>query len=74
MVQNLKDAGCGPDKILAVCRLCEGGQIQDAIRLLRQHRCGLMDHLHQSQSRVDCLDYLVCRMEKELESTKGLQM
>lgn len=33
--------------------------------MLRKHRCGLMDSLHESQERVDCLDFLVWRMEKE---------
>jgi hypothetical protein len=41
------------------------GQVQDAIKMLRKHRCGLMDSLHKSQWRVDCLDFLVWRMEKE---------
>ena len=35
--------------------------------MLRKHRCGLMDSLHESQERVDCLDFLVWRMEKERE-------
>ena len=38
--------------------------------MLRKHRCGLMDSLHESQERVDCLDFLVWRMEKEKESLK----
>ncbi len=33
--------------------------------MLRKHRCDLMDSLHESQGRVDCLDFLVWRMEKE---------
>ncbi|WP_168356805.1 hypothetical protein [Petralouisia muris] len=41
------------------------GQIQDAIKMLRKHRLSLMDSLHESQERVDCLDFLVWRMEKE---------
>lgn len=67
MIQNLRDAGCDADKISEICRLCDAGQIQEAIRILRQHRCGLMDKLHQSQNRVDCLDYLVYEMQKELK-------
>ena len=48
-----------------VGRLYGNGQVQDAIKMLRKHRCGLMDSLHESQWRVDCLDFLVWRMEKE---------
>lgn len=66
IIQNLKDAGCSADEISSVSRLCDAGQIREAIQVLRRHRCELMDNLHQSQSRVDCLDYLVFKMEKEL--------
>lgn len=67
MVQNLKDAGCSAQTIEKVCRLYGNGQVQDAIKTLRKHRRGLMDSLHESQERVDCLDFLVWRMEKEKE-------
>ena len=65
MVQNLKDAGCSAQTIEKVCRLYGNGQVQDVIKTLRKHRCGLMDSLHESQERVDCLDFLVWRMKKE---------
>lgn len=65
MIQNLKDAGCGSQTIEMVCRLYHNGQVQDAIKMLRKHRCSLIDSLHESQERVDCLDFLVWRMEKE---------
>lgn len=67
IIQNLKDAGCGSNEIIEICRLWDAGQIKDAIRLLRLHRCGLMDSLHQSQNKVDCLDYLVYKMEKKIK-------
>ncbi len=48
-----------------VLRLYGSGQVQHVIKTLRKHRCSLMDSLHESQERVDCLDFLVWRMEKE---------
>ncbi len=65
MIQNLKDAGCGSQTIEKVCKLYNNGQVQDAIKMLRKHRCSLMDSMHESQGKVDCLDFLVRRMEKE---------
>ncbi len=65
MIQNLKDAGCGPQTIEKVCKLYRSGQIPETIKMLRRHRCNLMDSLHESQGKVDCLDFLVRRMEKE---------
>ena len=51
---------------MKVCNLYDNGQIQDAVKALRKHRCSLMDSLHKSQERVDCLDFLVRRMEKAI--------
>ncbi|MBD5549717.1 MAG: hypothetical protein HDQ96_00855 [Lachnospiraceae bacterium] len=64
LIQNLEDAGCGLETIMEVCRLYENGRIKDAVKILRKHRCILMDRLHESQERVDCLDFLVRHMEK----------
>lgn len=64
IIQNMKDAGCNSEIITRICRLYAGGQIQDAVKVLRRHRCKLMEQLHESQSKVDCLDFLVRQMEK----------
>lgn len=66
IVQNLKDAGFEADEILDICRLHDAGNLKDAVRTLRRRRCDLMEELHESQNRVDCLDYLVYQLEKEL--------
>ena len=65
LIQNLKDADCNQKTIEEVCRLYDSGQIQDAVKTLRKHRCSLMESLHESQEKVDCLDFLIWRMEKE---------
>lgn len=65
LIQNLKDAGCVETVIAEVRILYENGRIQDAVKRLRRYRCTLMDTMHKSQEHVDCLDYLVRRMEKE---------
>lgn len=60
----MKDAGCDRKTITKICRMYADGQIQDAVKVLRWHRCHLMEQLHESQNKVDCLDFLVRRMEK----------
>lgn len=67
--ENLLDAGCPEDSARAVERLYNAGQLDDALRRMKILRCDLMDQLHRSQRRVDCLDYLIRQTEKELEST-----
>ena len=63
-MQNLKDAGCNEKELADICRLYSAGQMRDVARALRRHRLKLMEKLHESQRQVDCLDFLVYRMEK----------
>lgn len=71
LIENLKDVGCDEKRIEKICRLYSAGQVQDAIRVLRGHRCKLMERLHESQDKVDSLDFLVQRMEKEEKRKNG---
>ena len=64
LLRNLKDAGCSPATVDAVCALCAAGCTAEAVAALRRHRCRLMDALHQSQEKVDRLDYLLRQLER----------
>jgi len=66
---NLTDAGCPENSAALVEQLYIAGRFDDALRQIRVIRCGLIDELHQSQRRVDCLDYLIRKMEKETKTT-----
>lgn len=66
---NLLDAGCSDVSAAVVDQLVQAGRISDALHEMRVIRCNLMDELHQSQRRVDCLDYLIRQMEKEIKTT-----
>ena len=67
--EDLLHVGCSEDSAQAVERLVNAGQLGDALRQMKIIRCELMDELHQSQRRVDCLDYLIRQTEKEIKST-----
>ena len=64
IIQNLKDASCDGETITKICKLYENGQICDVVKVLRRQRCNLMMQLHESQRKVDCLDFLIRKMEK----------
>ena len=68
--QSLADAGCDPETIGTVCMLYDSGQTREAVRVLRRHRCTLMDELHESQSKVDCLDFLLRNIHKKVLKQK----
>ncbi len=63
ILRNLKDAGCDNDTIQRFFYLKEEGREKEQLRLLALHRANLLDKLHVSQSMIDCLDYLVYRVE-----------
>ncbi len=65
LLRNLRDAGCEEAMIQKYLQLQEEGNRQEQFRLLAQHRISLLDQVHDSQNRIDCLDYLVYTMKKE---------
>ena len=67
--RNLLDARCSDESAVFVDQLYRAGRISDALREMRVIRCALMDELHQSQRRVDCLDYLIRQTEKQIKGT-----
>ena len=69
LMAYLKDADCGADLIAEICRLYEHGDSEMVIRKLRRHRCALMDEVHESQRKVDCLDFLLQKITKSQNTT-----
>lgn len=66
---NLLDAGCSDEAAAFVDQLYQAGRISDALLKMKMIRCDLMDELHKSQRKVDCLDYLIRQTEKEIKMT-----
>lgn len=63
---NMCDAGCSGADIERVRGLYEAGLDDDIVRCLRRCRCDLIEELHRSQRKVDCMDHLIRTAEKEL--------
>ncbi len=64
--RNLLDAGCGDASAAFVDQLVQSGRMRDALHEMRVIRCDLIERLHESQRRVDRLDYLIRQTEKEI--------
>ena len=63
--QNLVDAGC--DRHLIACCM-DGFRKRDSTKvenLLKQQRKKLLGKIHAGQKQLDCLDYLLYRMDRE---------
>ena len=61
--QNLVDAGCRPATISEFFKA--DGNAKEQLLLLRRHRKKLLDKLHTVQREIDCLDYLIAKIEKQ---------
>ena len=63
LLRNLKDAGCGEADIERYFKLRAEGKEQEQLRFLSAHRVKLLDQVHESQEKLDCLDYLIYSMK-----------
>lgn len=64
ILTNLSDAGCGTEELQKAKKLWESGDTEALIRYFRKCRCSRMEELHESQRKVDCLDYLIRQASK----------
>ena len=64
IIRNMEDAGCCGEDMDRVRRLHEAGFDSDIVQCLRKYRCDLIEEMHQSQRRVDCMDHLIRATEK----------
>ena len=64
ILMNLSDAGCGDEETKKAVQLYSTGDREALIRFFRKCRCSKMEELHESQRKVDCLDYLIRQTAK----------
>ena len=67
ILNNLSDAGCGDEELQKTKQLYEAGDTQALIRYFRKCRCNLMEKLHESQRKVDRLDFLIRQTAKAIQ-------
>lgn len=72
LLRNLKDAGCDTETVEKFLQLRDGGKIPAQLRLLAQHRRKLLQTLHEDQTRIDCLDYLIHQTKQNQENCNEL--
>lgn len=66
-ITTLKDAGCD-EKLISKCiKKYNDDDLKMLIKSLQCHRCCLLDKLHEEQKKIDCLDYLIYSLKKQLK-------
>lgn len=68
IIQNLKDANCRDEQIYKFMTELEKGNTKAALNVLAQHRNELLINFHKTKYCIDCLDYLVCSINKKQEA------
>lgn len=63
LLRNLKDAGCSEADIERYFKLRAEGRELEQSRFLAAYRVKLLDQIHESQEKLDCLDYLIYSMK-----------
>ena len=64
ILQNLKDSDCSDEFIEEFFRIKKAGISKQLIQLLYKHKCKLLERLHNSQKKIDCLDYLIFQINQ----------
>ncbi len=63
--ETMEEAGCSDDCIRRFFECKDKGEMRKADRVLEEQRKELLKELHESQRKIDCLDYLRWEMEKK---------
>ena len=71
LIRNLKDAGLDDNAVHQFMALQKQGRTEEQRRLLVWHRASLLDQIHVSQHKIDCLDYLIYSMKKQTNKYTG---
>ncbi|MCD8046821.1 MAG: hypothetical protein LUE90_09390 [Clostridiales bacterium] len=64
--ENLRDIGFGEEMISRCVLLQKEGRDRELLFILQSSRRDLLNGIHTEQKKLDCLDYLVNRLNKAL--------
>ena len=65
LIDGLTANGCSSEGASRAKALYEAGDMDALIKHLRKCRCDLVEEMHDSQRRVDRMDYLIRQAQKE---------
>ena len=65
MIDSLSEIGLTDEQKRTAGKLYDTGRNEELIRYLKKCRCGLINEMHESQRKVDWMDYLIRKAEKE---------
>lgn len=67
LIQGLSDAGCSAEAARRIGTLYETGSYDEVLRQMKMQRCTLVEQMHESQRKVDRMDFLIRNQEKQMK-------
>ena len=67
LIQGLSDAGCSMGAAEQIGILYETGNYREMLHQMKVQRCKLMEQMHESQRKVDHMDFLIRNQEKKMK-------
>ena len=67
LIQVLCDVGCSTEAAERIGSLYENGSYDEMLHQMKKQRCVLVDQMHESQRRVDRMDYLIRNQVKQMQ-------
>lgn len=64
LIRNLDDAGCDKTTQKLFLQSCSDGNVKESMRILQRQRTSLLDEVHDSQKKIDALDFLIFKMRR----------
>lgn len=64
LILNLQAAGFDGSLQEEFLGCWKSGKTAEQLQLLSRKRAGLLDHVHQEEKQIHCLDYLVYQLRK----------
>lgn len=69
--KNLLDCGCGKKTVEAFLDCATGGDTERQLAILSRQRRALLSKVHAEEEKINVLDYLVYKLEKEKAMPAG---
>ena len=67
LIQGLSDAGCSAKAAEQIGSLYETGSYREMLHQMKVQRCTLIEQMHESQRKVDRMDFLIRNQEKQMK-------
>ena len=70
LIQGLSDAGCTMEAAEQIGSLYETGSYREMLHQMKVQRCTLIEQMHESQRKVDRMDFLIRNQEDEVRESE----